>query len=129
MDGKVPFSAQTVVSSENLNATQELVVAVVTAQDSVETTPKDGESGLRVEDRRSDVSDVWARVGDVEDHSAVVPTLLDSLAKDLLEAPPYANLGDIGRLGVQIPRGSDAADECSSASSESCWGEMEDVGD
>ena len=43
-------------------------------------------------------------------------------------APPHANLGDVGRLGVQSPRGADA-DECSSASSESCWGEMEDVGD
>ena len=73
-----------------------------------------------MEDRRSDVCDVWARVGDA-------PTLLDSLAEDLLE-PPYANIGDVGRIGVQIPRGSDAADECSS-SSESCWGEMEQVGD
>ena len=43
-------------------------------------------------------------------------------------APPHANLGDVGRFGVQSPRGADV-DECSSASSESCWGEMEDVGD
>ena len=43
-----------------------------------------------------------------EDQSAVSPTLLDSLAEDL--------------------RGADA-DECSSVSSESCWGEMEDAGD
>ena len=43
-----------------------------------------------------------------EDQSAVSPILLESLAEDL--------------------RGADA-DECSSVSSESCWGEMEDAGD
>ena len=101
VDGEVPASAQTAVSSEIFNATQEPVVAVETAQDSVETTPKDGESGVRVEDRRSDVRNVWGRVGDVEDHSDVVPILLDSLAEDPLEAPPYT-LGDVGRIGVQI---------------------------
>ena len=72
--------------------------------------------------RKSDVRNVWARVGDVEDHSAVDPTLLDSLAEDLV-VPPHTNLGDIGR------RGSDAIDDCSSVSSGSCWGEMEDIGD
>ena len=71
--------------------------------------------------RSSDVRNVWARVGDVEDQ-AVDPTLLDSLAEDLV-VPPHTNLGDIGL------RGSDAVDDCSSVSSESCWGEMEDVGD
>ena len=30
------------------------------------------------------------------------------------------NLGDVGRIGVQSPRGADA-DDCSSASSKSCW--------
>ena len=69
--------------------------------------------------RKSDVRNVWARVGDVEDHSAVDPTLLDSLAEDLV-VPPHTNLGDIGR------RGSDAVDD---VSSEFCWGEMEDIGD
>ena len=64
----------------------------------------------------------WARVGDVEDHSTVDPTLLDSLAEDLV-VPPLTNLENIGR------RGSDAVDDCSSVSSESCWGEMEDIGD
>ena len=72
--------------------------------------------------RRSDVRNVWARVGDVEDHSTVDPTLLDSLAEDPV-VPPHTNLGDIGR------RGSEAVDDCSSVSSESCWGEMEDIGD
>ena len=71
--------------------------------------------------RKSDVRNVWARVGNVEDHSAVDPTLLDSLAEDLV-VPPHTNVGDIGR------RGSDAVDDCSSVSSESCWGEMEDIG-
>ena len=71
--------------------------------------------------RRSDIRNVWARVGDF-DHSAVDPTLLDSLAEDLVFRPP-TNLGDIGR------RGSDAIDDCSSVSSKSCWGEMEGVGD
>ena len=70
--------------------------------------------------RRFDVRNVWAHVGDVENQSAVAPTLLDSLAEDLV-VPPHTNLGDIGR------RGSDAVDDCSSV--ESCWGEMEDVGD
>ena len=42
--------------------------------------------------RRSDVRNVWARVGDVEDHSAVDPTLLDSLAEDLV-VRPHTNLG------------------------------------
>ena len=42
-------------------------------------------------------------------------------------APPQTNLGDVRRIGVQSPRGADA-DECSSVSSESCWGEIEDVG-
>ena len=56
-----------------------------------------------------------------EDQSAIAPTLLDSLAEDLLVAPPHTNLGDVGRIGVQIPRGADA-DKCSSASSEFCWG-------
>ena len=72
--------------------------------------------------RRCDVRNVWARVGDVEDHSAVDPTLLDSLAEDLV-VPPLTNLEDMGR------RGSDAVDDCSSVSSESDWGEMEGIGD
>ena len=50
--------------------------------------------------RRSDVRNVWARVADVEDHSAVAVTLLDSLAEDLSVAQPYTNLGDVGRVGV-----------------------------
>ena len=72
--------------------------------------------------RRCDVRNVWARVGDVKNHSTVDPTLLDSLAEDLV-VPPLTNLEDIGR------RGSDAVDDCSSVSSESCWGEMEGIGD
>ena len=42
-------------------------------------------------------------IADVEDHSAVSPTLLDSLAEDLSEARPHTNLRDVGRIGVQIP--------------------------
>ena len=33
--------------------------------------------------RRGDVRNVWARVGDVETHASVAPTLMDSLAEDL----------------------------------------------
>ena len=40
-----------------------------------------------------------------------------------LVVPLLTNLENIGR------RGSDAVDDCSSVSSESCWGEMEDMGD
>ena len=63
-----------------------------------------------------------------EDQFAAAPTLLDSLTEDLSMAPPHFNLGDVGRVGVRSPRGADA-DDCSSASSESCWGEMEDIRD
>ena len=62
-------------------------------------------------------------VVDVEDHSAVLPTLLDSLA----ETPPHTNLRDV--VDQILPSTDRGADECSSASSESCWGEMEDIGD
>ena len=54
----------------------------------------------------------------------------ESLAEDLSEAHPYTNLPDVGRIGVQIPPSTDrGADECTSASLESCWGEMEDIGE
>ena len=43
-------------------------------------------------------------------------------------APPHFNLGDVGRDGVWSLRGADA-DDYSSASSESCWSEMEDIRD
>ena len=59
---------------------------------------------------------------------AAAPTLLDSLTEDLSMAPPHFNLGEIGPVGVRSPRGADA-DDCSSVSSESCWGEMEDIRD
>ena len=65
-------------------------------------------------------------VVDVEDLSTVAPTLLDSLA----ETPPaHTNLRDVVD---QILPGTDrdrGADDCSSASSKSCWGEMEEIGD
>ena len=61
-----------------------------------------------------DVRNVWARVGDVESHAAVVPTLLDSLAPDNEPSNPIP--GDVG---------GHTDDECSS---ESWWGEMEDIG-
>ena len=61
-------------------------------------------------------------LADVEDHSDVPPTLLDSLAEDLSQAHPYSNLRDVGRIGGQILSSAHrGADECSSASSESCW--------
>ena len=41
-------------------------------------------------------------IAHVEDHSAVSPTLLDSLVEDLSEALPHSNLRDAGRIGVQI---------------------------
>ena len=56
------------------------------------------------------------RFSALDEDSAVAPTLLDFLAEDLSLAPPHTNLGDVGRIGVQSPRGADA-DECSSASS------------
>ena len=62
-------------------------------------------------------------IAHVEDHSAVSPTLLDSLAEDLSEAHPHTNFRDVGRIGVQIPSDDRGAEECSSGSSESCWGE------
>ena len=69
-------------------------------------------------------------VADVEDHSAVSQTLLDSLAEDLSQTHPYTNLRDVGRIGGQILPGAHRdADEFSSASSESCLGEREDIGD
>ena len=61
------------------------------------------------------------------DQLAVSPTLLDSLAEDLSVAP-HTNHGDVRPIGVQSIRGA-VADECSSVSSESCWGEMEDIDD
>ena len=99
-----------------------LEVALTRIEDSGDEQPlwptwRDEASACEDMGRRSDVRNVRARVGDVE---AVAPTLLDSLAEDLLVAPPCTNLGDDGRIGVQIPPGSDAADDCSSASSESC---------
>ena len=63
-----------------------------------------------------DVRNVWARVGD--SHAAVVATLLDSLGSDQEPSNPIP--GDLG---------GHSNDECSSARSESCWGEMEDIGD
>ena len=63
-------------------------------------------------------------VDDVEGHSAVEPTLLVSLAEDLSEAHSNTNLRDIVRIGGQLlPSSHRDADEFSSASSESCWGE------
>ena len=66
--------------------------------------------------RGPDVRNVWARVGDSQ--AAVVPTLLDSLGSDQEPSNPIP--GDVG---------GHSDDECSSARSESCWGEMEDIGD
>ena len=65
--------------------------------------------------RAPNVRNVWARMG--ESHTAVVPTLLDSLGSD---EPSYLVPEDVG---------DHSDDECSSARSESCWGEMEDIGD
>ena len=60
-------------------------------------TWKDEDSECEEVGRRADVRNVWARVGDLECHTAVDP---GSLA---------------------------GADECSSVRSESCWGEIEDI--
>ena len=51
-----------------------------------------------------------------ESHTAVVPTLLDSLGSD--KQPSNLIPGNVG---------GHSDDECSSARSESCWGEMEDI--
>ena len=76
--------------------------------------------------RGADVRNVWARVGDVEIHATVAPRLLDSLAQDLfrvneVERDPIP-CDAVSSIGVQ-------SRSCSSAHSESCWGEMEDIGD
>ena len=56
--------------------------------------------------RRSDVRNVWCgHVVPMSKNSAV--TLLDSLAEDLSVAQPCTNLGDVGRVGVEIPHGAD----------------------
>ena len=68
--------------------------------------------------RGPDARNVWARVGDVESHAAVIPTLLDSLGPD--NEPSIPIPGDVG---------GPIDDECRSAHSESCWGGMEDIGD
>ena len=61
--------------------------------------------------RGSDVRNVWVRVGDdVERPGTVNPTLLDSLAEDV-----GPNVGRMINPVLQV--------------SESCWGEMEDIGD
>ena len=124
--GRVP-AARMEAEAEAEAALSGLEAAVTRIDDSdgeelSRPTWRDEASACEDMGRKSDVRNVWARVGDVEDHSAVDPTLLDSLAEDLV-VPPHTNLGDIGR------RGSDAVDDCSSVSSESCWGEMEDIGD
>ena len=72
--------------------------------------------------RAKSTAGIWIGASGADTGFFVDPTLLDSLAEDLV-VPPHTNLRDIGR------RGSDAVDDCSSVSSESCWGEMEDVGD
>ena len=68
--------------------------------------------------RGPDVRNVWARMGDIESHAAVVLTLLDSLGPD--NEPSTLIPGDVG---------GPSDDERSSPHSESCWGEMEDIGD
>ena len=64
--------------------------------------------------RGPDVRNVWARVG--ESHTAVVPTLLDSLGSD--QEPSNLVPDDVG---------CHSDDDCSSARSESCWDEMEEM--
>ena len=87
--------------------------------------------------RVSDVRNVWARVGDVENHGTVAPTLLYSLAEDLCRVEPDNEPsrdpmpGDEGgHIHDQFRCCADReVGQCSSAGSESCWGEMEDIGD
>ena len=57
-------------------------------------------------------------MGFIESHAPIVPTLLDSLGPD-------------NESSSLIPGGvgGPSDDECSSAHSEFCWGEMEDIGD
>ena len=63
----------------------------------------------------------------------VDPTLLDSLAEDLGICEPDDEVSTRIHEGghhVQFPGCADReVDECSSAGSESCWGETEDIGD
>ena len=58
-------------------------------------------------------------------HGHVDPTLLDSLAEDLCATEQ----DEPSRDRIPARFADREVDECSSAGSESCWGEMEDIGD
>ena len=60
------------------------------------------------------------------DHGTIDPTLLDSLAEDL-GATEQDN--EPSRDTIPARLADREVDECSSAGSESCWGEREDIGD
>ena len=76
--------------------------------------------------RGADVRNVWARVGDVETHGTVAPTLLDSLTQDLSRVDDDNEVerelipGDaVSSNGVQSRSCAEwEANECSSAHSE-----------
>ena len=68
--------------------------------------------------RGPDVRNVWTCVGDIESHAPIVPTLFDSLGPNNESSSLIP--GDVG---------GPSDDECSSAHSEPCWGEMGDIGD
>ena len=67
--------------------------------------------------RGSDVRNVWACVGEVENHGTVAPTLLDSLAEDLCRVEP-----DNEPSRDPMPGDSHIYDQIR-------WGETEDIGD
>ena len=128
MDGEFPASAQTVVSSEILDAleqdlpvtmpdsdsavdntnqrasrrlvlhgdrvlTQEPVVEVETAQDSVETTPEDCESGSRLEDhpRHTQMEDV----ADTDSVASVATVVTDAIPDDPAEEDDRESLWSV----------------------------------
>ena len=88
--------------------------AIACTDDSLMPTWRDEVSPSAEVGRGPDVRNEWARVGDSQ--ATVVPTLLDSLGSDQEPSNPIP--GNVGH----------SDDECSSARSESCWGEMEDIG-
>ena len=69
--------------------------------------------------RGSDVRNVWACVGEVENHGTVAPTLLDSLAEDMCRVEPD---NEPSRDPMPGDEGGHIYDQIR-------WGETEDIGD
>ena len=112
-------STQVATQEENSGIEDERVIwsSGATASSSFPGIPKEGRHPDQMEVAGNTISmnatnqEAGPEDIDVLDHGSVDPTLLDSLAEDL------------------VVREVDNEDQCSSAGSESCWGETESVGD